>query len=291
MKAVFKSGSGKNPSDQFLVTYLMGDIIFSEGDLGTEMYIVQTGIVEIFKKIGGRQKVLATLEKGDFFGEMSVLEDASRTASARAKTDVELVRINQTTFDQMIKTNTEIAVRMLRKLSRRLRETTELLEEALGRKLEPVESPSSSGAIPAVARQEHRIYRLVAPDKKSEFYLTGTATRIGRADPVRDQPRRRSDDARYAAFDVAQPCPGLRGRGRLLRHGRNRRHERHLRQRPARADGIARGDQGRRRSEVRPHRSRLPDHPELTSRSRRRLGMTPRADPSRPHVRVVERGA
>ena len=185
MKAVFKSGSGKSPSDQFLVTYLMGDIIFSEGDLGTEMYIVQTGVVEIFKKIGGRQKVLATLEKGDFFGEMSVLEDVSRTASARAKTDVELVRINQTTFDQMIKTNTEIAVRMLRKLSRRLRETTELLEEALGRKLEPVESPSSSGAMPAVAREEHRIYRLVAPDKKSEFYLNRDGdTRIGRADPV-----------------------------------------------------------------------------------------------------------
>jgi len=185
MKAVFKSGSGKSPSDQFLVTYLMGDIIFSEGDLGTEMYIVQTGVVEIFKKIGGRQKVLSTLEKGDFFGEMSVLEDVSRTASARAKTDVELVRINQTTFDQMIKTNTEIAVRMLRKLSRRLRETTELLEEALGRKLEPVESPSSSGAIPVVAREEHRIYRLVAPDKKSEFYLNRDGdTRIGRADPV-----------------------------------------------------------------------------------------------------------
>lgn len=186
MKAVFKSGSGKSPSDQFLVTYLMGDIIFSEGDLGTEMYIVQSGVVEIFKKIGGRQKVLATLEKGDFFGEMSVLEDVSRTASARAKTDVELVRINQTTFDQMIKNNTEIAVRMLRKLCRRLRETTELLEEALGHKVEPVESPSSSGAMPAaVVREEHRIYRLVTPDKKAEFYLNRDGdTRIGRADPV-----------------------------------------------------------------------------------------------------------
>jgi len=185
MKAVFKSGSGKSPSDQFLVTYLMGDIIFSEGDLGTEMYIVQSGVVEIFKKIHGRQKVLATLEKGDFFGEMSVLEDASRTASARAKTDVELVRINQTTFDQMIKSNTEIAVRMLRKLSRRLRETTDLLEEALGRKLEPVESPSSSGAIPSVPREEHRIYRLVTPDRKAEFHLNRDGdTRIGRADPV-----------------------------------------------------------------------------------------------------------
>ncbi|HET7453452.1 MAG TPA: cyclic nucleotide-binding domain-containing protein [Thermoanaerobaculia bacterium] len=184
MKAVFKSGTGKGPSEQFVVTYLMGDMVFSEGDLGTEMYIVQSGVVEIFKKIRGRQKVLATLEKGDFFGEMSVLEDVSRTASARAKTDVELVRINQTTFDQMIKSNTEIAVRMLRKLSRRLRETTELLEDALGHKVpEPIDSPS--GSLPAVAREEHRVYRLVTPDKKTEFYLNRDGdTRIGRADPV-----------------------------------------------------------------------------------------------------------
>lgn len=183
MRAVFKSGAAKNASDQFVVTYLMGDIIFSEGDLGTEMYIVQSGIVEIFKKIRGRQKVLATLEKGDFFGEMSVLEDVSRTASARAKTDVELVRINQTTFDQMIKSNTEIAVRMLRKLSRRLRETTDLLEDALGRKLDPIDSPS--GSVPVVARKEHQVFRLVSPDGKTEFYLNRDGdTRIGRADPV-----------------------------------------------------------------------------------------------------------
>ena len=182
MKAVFKSGTGKGASEQFLVTYLMGDIIFSEGDLGTEMFIVQSGIVEIFKKIGGRHKVISTLEKGDFFGEMSVLEDVSRTASARAKTDVELVRINQTTFDQMIKRDTEIAVRMLRKFSRRLRETTELLEEALGRKVDSVDSPS--GAHP-VERDEHEVYRLVSPDGKTEFYLNrGGETLIGRADPV-----------------------------------------------------------------------------------------------------------
>lgn len=182
MKAVFKSGSGKSPSDQFLVTYLMGDIIFSEGDLGTEMYIIQSGVVEIFKKIGGKPKILSTLDKGDFFGEMSVLEDMARTASARAKTDVELVRINQTTFDQMIKTNTEIAVRMLRKFSRRLRETTQLLEEALGRKVDSVETPS--GALAAV-RNAHEIYRLVSSDGKTEFYLNRDGdTLIGRADPV-----------------------------------------------------------------------------------------------------------
>jgi CRP-like cAMP-binding protein len=182
VKAVFKSGGGpKSPFDQFAVAHLMGDIIFSEGELGTEMYIIQSGTVEIFKKIGGEQRVLSVLEKGDFFGEMSVLEDAPRTASARAKTDVELLKINQTTFDQMIKGNTEVAVRMLRKFSRRLRETTTMLEEALGRNVSPEEV-----AEPAPSeRNAHEFYRLVSQDGKTEFYLNREGdTLIGRSDPV-----------------------------------------------------------------------------------------------------------
>jgi CRP-like cAMP-binding protein len=182
VKAVFKSGGSRGPSDQFVATFLMGDIIFSEGEIGTEMFIIQSGAVEIFKKIGGRQKVLSILEKGDFFGEMSVLEDHPRTASARAKTDVEVVRINQTTFDQMIRGNTEIAVRMLRKFSRRLRETTSLLEEALGRKIESVDASPEPAAPP---REEHRVHRLVSDDGRFEFFLNRRGdTLIGRADPV-----------------------------------------------------------------------------------------------------------
>jgi CRP-like cAMP-binding protein len=51
-----------------------GDYVFREGELGTEMYIVQEGQVEILKRIGGEERQLAVLEKGDFFGEMSLLE-------------------------------------------------------------------------------------------------------------------------------------------------------------------------------------------------------------------------
>src|SRR5207245_9493805 len=107
----------------------------------TEMYIMRSATVEILKEIGGSTRVLSTLEKGDFFGEMTVLEDLPRTASARAKTDVELVRINGATFDAMLKSNTEIAVRMMRKLSRRQRELTGMLEEALGRRVPDEEKP------------------------------------------------------------------------------------------------------------------------------------------------------
>ena len=154
VKAVFKSGpggAGKSPFEKFLVSHPMGDIIFSEGDIGNEMFIIQSGTVELLKTIGGETRVLATLEKGDFFGEMSVLEDVPRTASARAKTDVELVRINGATFDAMLKWNTEIAIRMMRKLSRRLREVTAMLEESLGRQVAEEERPVQRSGPPRSA--------------------------------------------------------------------------------------------------------------------------------------------
>lgn len=183
VKAVFKSGPGgapKSPYGKYLVSHLMGEIIFSEGDIGTEMLIIQSGTVELLKSIGGETRVLATLEKGDFFGEMSVLEDVPRTASARAKTDVELVRINGATFDAMLKSNTEIAVRMMRKLSRRLREVTAMLEEALGRRLSEEEKPVQRKAPP-----ERNACRLVGEEPFSEFFLNREGdTLVGRGDPV-----------------------------------------------------------------------------------------------------------
>jgi Cyclic nucleotide-binding domain/FHA domain len=75
-----------------------GEFVFREGELGTEMYIINEGKVEILNQVGDEEQVLATLEKGDFFGEMSVLEDLPRAASARAATDVRLLQINGSTF-------------------------------------------------------------------------------------------------------------------------------------------------------------------------------------------------
>ena len=185
VKAVFKSGpggGGKNPYEKYMVSHLMGDIIFSEGDIGTDMFILQSGTVELLKAIGGETRVLATLEKGDFFGEMSVLEDVPRTASARAKTDVELVRINGATFDAMLKSNTEISVRMMRKLSRRLREVTAMLEEAVGRQVHEEDKPVQRKVEP---ERPHDSCRLVCDDPSSEVYLNKEGdTLVGRSDPV-----------------------------------------------------------------------------------------------------------
>jgi CRP-like cAMP-binding protein len=180
VKVVLKSG-GSAGFEDFMARVPAGTVVFSEGEVGTEMYVIQSGTVEVFKKTKrGDEKFLATLEKGDFFGEMSILEDVPRTATARTKTDCELLKINQSTFDEMLRHNGEIAVRMLRKLSRRLRETTKLLEQSTG--IAPALDDASD--ILAKEGERHEIYRLTT-DAGEEFFLNREGeTTIGRIDPV-----------------------------------------------------------------------------------------------------------
>jgi len=181
VKVVLKSGSGAASFEDYIVKLPAGATVFTEGDVGTEMYVIQSGTIDIVKRVKDESKSLSVLEKGDFFGEMSILEDVPRTADAIARTDVELVRINQSTFDEMLRHNGEIAVRMLRKLSRRLRETTALLEQTTGSA--PALDESSDFFERSGARDE--IYRLVADGGVEEFYLNRDAeTLVGRIDPV-----------------------------------------------------------------------------------------------------------
>lgn len=186
-KPVFKTTAKKGPQPNFTVEFEAGETIFKEGDLGTEMYIVHEGQVEIVKELTGGQRTLAVLEKGDFFGEMAILEDLPRTASARAQTATKVLLINGSTFDQMLRSNPEIAVRMMRKLSRRLRETDRLLREALGKQMsaQPLVEMPPPAPPPVERRTEAPSERLVHLKSGMEFFLApGPETTIGRRDPV-----------------------------------------------------------------------------------------------------------
>ncbi len=158
-----------------------GGYVFREGELGREMFIIQDGQVEITQRAAGEERQLAVLEKGDFFGEMALLEDLPRAGSARALSDVRLVQINGSTFDQMLRDNPEIAVRMMRKLSRRLRETDTQLRDLMDQTRGALsEVPPLQHAPPANAPE-----RLVHSSSGMEFPLSrGSETTIGRRDPV-----------------------------------------------------------------------------------------------------------
>jgi CRP-like cAMP-binding protein len=123
----------KDPFARFLKHFPKGTVLFKEGDEGEEMYIIRTGKVAIKKRVPHGDITVAVLEKGDFFGEMALLERIPRTAGAELEEDCDLVVINSQDLGEMIKANPEIAVRMLRKSSMRLRETTRQIEELAAR--------------------------------------------------------------------------------------------------------------------------------------------------------------
>jgi len=121
--------SAKDAFSRFLKHYEQGTILFNEGDEGEEMYIIRSGKVAIKKRVPHGEVTVAMFEKGDFFGEIAMLEHLPRTATAEMAEAGDLVVIDAETLSDLIKANPEVAVRMLRKYSLRLRETTKRIEE------------------------------------------------------------------------------------------------------------------------------------------------------------------
>jgi CRP-like cAMP-binding protein len=106
-------------------------VLFQEGDVGDNMYIIQTGRVKISKRIRGVEKTLATLEKGEFLGEMAILNDKPRSATAETLDECEMLVIDRKTFDALIRGNVEIAVRFIKRLADRLREANDQMESLM----------------------------------------------------------------------------------------------------------------------------------------------------------------
>jgi CRP/FNR family cyclic AMP-dependent transcriptional regulator len=114
--------------EKFGKEFPAGYELFQEGDSGDEMYIIQTGKIRIVKNVEDGEKVLAVLPAGEFFGEMAILLNESRGAGAVVEEDAQLLVIDASTFEAMIKSNVEIAYRMIKKLAQRLQDTNAQIE-------------------------------------------------------------------------------------------------------------------------------------------------------------------
>jgi CRP/FNR family transcriptional regulator, cyclic AMP receptor protein len=99
-----------------------GDIIFAEGDPDNDcFYVLEEGEVEI----ANQKKFLETIRPGGFFGEMGLVNNKPRSATATAKTDCRLVVINEGDFYFMIQHSPFFAIEMMQVLSERVRRNTE----------------------------------------------------------------------------------------------------------------------------------------------------------------------
>ena len=178
----------KNPLQSFVVEYSSGQPAFHEGDVGATMYIVQSGRVRLYQDHEGNRTILGEMEKGDFFGEMSILEGLPRATSAEASENSELIEINSSTFDKMIRANIEIAIRMLRKLSIRLREAERrVAESAVAQVAAAAQSAVSGVSHGSRGSEEVTGVRLEAQESDLQYSLDRVETLIGRYDPVTEQ--------------------------------------------------------------------------------------------------------
>jgi CRP-like cAMP-binding protein len=189
-----------------------GSYVFREGDMGSDMYIIESGSVEILRRARGDTPI-ATLGAGDFFGEMAILEDQPRFASVRAAVASRVLRIDRAAFADMLRENFEIAVRIMRKLVARLRRTEEQLQAAqdeldvlrrgggpgslvsrptsvprsdtVKAELRPTLRPTKR-VVPIDPAQMGKPIKLVHVDSGSEFALNSNKPElmVGRPDPV-----------------------------------------------------------------------------------------------------------
>ncbi len=105
-----------------------GDVLFREGERGEDMYVIQSGLVRILKQVGEEERPLATFGRGEFLGEMAILNGKPRTATAVVIEDAKCLVIDAATLEQMISNNAEIALRLVKKLARRLDSADEMIQ-------------------------------------------------------------------------------------------------------------------------------------------------------------------
>jgi CRP/FNR family cyclic AMP-dependent transcriptional regulator len=106
--------------DKFGIEYAPNEIIFCEFEPGNEFYFIQSGKVRIVKLIQNKEKNLTVLTDGDVFGEMAILEEQPRSATAIALDRVKLLKFHRDNFDALISGNPQLAYKLLVIFSKRI---------------------------------------------------------------------------------------------------------------------------------------------------------------------------
>lgn len=114
-------------------TFQDGECIFKEGDAGQDLYIIQKGAVKIFKTIAGEQVEIAIFERGHFFGDIGLLQNIPRYASAYAMGEVKLLTLRPAGFLLKIRRDPTFAFELLQQLSYRVKVANDRMMELVHR--------------------------------------------------------------------------------------------------------------------------------------------------------------
>ena len=179
--------------DDFTRTYPKNTMIFSENEPGTELYIIQRGVVKITKIVEDNEVLLAMLKTGDIFGEMALLENKPRSASAIANEDCSLMAVNKANFERMVQSQPQLITRLTTLLAERLwviykQLANTLIQDPLGRLYDALLLQLEKNRVPIVAAGQ--IHLPARPQGAAEH--GGPLQRQGR--PVHPQALREQED-------------------------------------------------------------------------------------------------
>jgi CRP/FNR family transcriptional regulator, cyclic AMP receptor protein len=113
--------------------FAAGDVLFREGEPGDQMFVIQSGAIRITKAIAGEDRVIAMLGAGEFLGELAILNNKPRSATATIMEVTRCLVIEARTLETMVARNAEIAMRLIKKLAKRLDSADALIEVLMHR--------------------------------------------------------------------------------------------------------------------------------------------------------------
>ena len=105
---------------RFARTFQPGEMIFSEFEPGDTFYLIQSGRVQLVKLIGDVEKMLDILQPSEMFGEMAILENSPRSATAIALDTVKVLEFNRQNFEILMLGNPQIALKLLKVFCKRI---------------------------------------------------------------------------------------------------------------------------------------------------------------------------
>ena len=105
---------------RFARVFQKGEIIFSEYEPGDAFYLIQSGRVQIVKIMGDIEKTIDILQPTELFGEMAILEDSPRSATAIALDQVKVLEFNRANFEVLMMGNPQIALKLLKLFTKRI---------------------------------------------------------------------------------------------------------------------------------------------------------------------------
>ena len=109
-----------------------GDVIFKEGERGDRMYILLAGAVDLKIKVDRGETVIKTVDApNEFFGEMALLDDRPRSATAVAVRRTNVLAVDGPTFESMILTNGKFALKIIKVLSERIRRSNDQVSDLI----------------------------------------------------------------------------------------------------------------------------------------------------------------